>query len=215
MYRTLIPYEKISRFTTATRSVADEQLPRKAALYQLGSPPIAAKLPIVTPRRLMSKDRFQELKDLIRYNKNRETTADNETISVISTPAVSSNDTGKKRPGYYESMMTRPRHFSDAHYMNKMKPNGDNIDNSLTVTVATSHVISFFFFHFNIVSLRYTAQVTIINIRETMRVRIRCKTSVFGLFFFDYHNQSRGEFEICVRQLFYWTTRSPHTRLNG
>lgn len=145
MYRPMIPYEKITRFTTTTRSVADEQLPRKAALYQLGSPPIAGKLPILLPRRPMSKHRFQELKDLIRYNKEKESTVDGETVSVISTPAVSSNDTGKKRPGYYESIMMRPRHFSDGHYMNKMKPNGDIIDDSLSVTVAPSHVISFFF----------------------------------------------------------------------
>lgn len=141
-----MPYEKIARLTTTTRSIVDDQLPRKAAnLFRLGFPPTASKLPIVTPMRATSKDRFRELKDLMRHHKVRETggVKVDETFSVASSPTFSSNGTGKKRPGYYESMMTRPRHFSQGHYMNMMKPNSEDIDNSLTVTAATPHVINF------------------------------------------------------------------------
>ncbi|VVC27157.1 Hypothetical protein CINCED_3A012042 [Cinara cedri] len=145
MYRQLMPYEKIARMTTTTRSIVDDPLPRKATkLFRLDYPPSTNKLPI----RPTSKDKFRELKDLMRHDKAMGTGVDNngEAFAVISTPKISSNDTGKKRPGYYESMMTRPRHFSQVHHMNKFKPSHEEINNSLAATIPVPHVIIVLFF---------------------------------------------------------------------
>jgi len=113
----------------------DDQLTRKANLFRLGYHPLT-KIPVIM--RLTAKDRFQELKELMRHEKTNNYQpgdSDDDPFSIvpITAAAVTSNGTaGKKRPGY-ESLMSRPRHFSQGHYMN-MKPNGEHIDNTVTVT---------------------------------------------------------------------------------
>jgi len=114
----------------------DDQLTRKANLFRLGYHPLT-KIPVIAMR-LTAKDRFQELKKLMRHQKtNNYDTGDSSddlfSVVPITAEAVTSNGTlGKKRPGY-ESLMSRPRHFSQGHYMN-VKPNGEQIDNTATVT---------------------------------------------------------------------------------
>jgi len=114
----------------------DDQLTRKAILFRLGYHPLT-KIPVIAMR-LTAKDRFQELKELMRHEKsNNYPTGDNEdeqfSVVPITAASVTSNGTaGKKRPGY-ESLMSRPRHFSQGHYMN-VKPNGEEIENTATVT---------------------------------------------------------------------------------
>ncbi|XP_025207316.1 uncharacterized protein LOC112603105 isoform X3 [Melanaphis sacchari] len=125
VYRQLRPFEKIARLTTTTRAIMDDQLTRKANLFRLGYHPLT-KIPVIAMR-LTAKDRFQELKELMRHEKsNNYPTGDAEDEPFSSVPitaaSVTSNGTaGKKRPGY-ESLMSRPRHFSQGHYMN-VKPN--------------------------------------------------------------------------------------------
>jgi len=114
----------------------DDQLTRKANLFRLGYQPIT-KIPVIAMR-LTAKDRFQELKELMRHQKtNNYQTGDNNddpfSVVPITAAAVTSNGTvGKKRPGY-ESLMSRPRHFSQGHYMN-VRPSGEQIDDTATVT---------------------------------------------------------------------------------
>lgn len=110
----------------------DDQLTRKANLFRLGFP--ITKIPMMSMH-LTSKDRFQELKDIMRHNKLKDYQTEvneNDTFSVIPLAAITSNDTGKKRPDY-ETLMSRPRHFSQGHYMN-VKSDSDVID--LTATVS-------------------------------------------------------------------------------
>lgn len=87
--------------------------------------------------RLMTKDRFRELKELIRHEKAKDyQTGNNEIDTYSDTPitnTVTSNVTGKKRPGY-DTLMSRPRHFSQGRYMN-VKPTNQEIDDNLTATV--------------------------------------------------------------------------------
>lgn len=88
--------------------------------------------------RLTAKDRFRELKELIRHEKAKDyrQTGNNEinTYSDMQTTnAITSNVTGKKRPGY-ETLMSRPRHFSQGRYMN-VKPANQEIDDNLAATV--------------------------------------------------------------------------------
>lgn len=134
IFRQLRPFEKIARMTTTTRAIMDDQLTRKANLFRLGYHPLT-KIPVIAMR-LTAKDRFQELKELMRHEKtNNYQDGDDDPFSVvpITAAAVTSNGTaGKKRPGY-ESLMSRPRHFSQGHYMN-VKPNGEQIDVTATVT---------------------------------------------------------------------------------
>ncbi|XP_060859966.1 uncharacterized protein LOC132937152 [Metopolophium dirhodum] len=136
IYRQLRPFEKIARLTTTTRAIMDDQLTRKANLFRLGYHPLT-KIPVIAMR-LTAKDRFQELKELMRHEKTNNYQpgdSDDDPFSIvpITAAAVTSNGTaGKKRPGY-ESLMSRPRHFSQGHYMN-MKPNGERIDSTVTVT---------------------------------------------------------------------------------
>lgn len=85
--------------------------------------------------RLTSKDRFQELKDIMRHEKSKDYQTgmnEDDTFSVIPLTSITSNDTGKKRPGY-ETLMSRPRHFSQGHYMN-VKSNSDVIELAATVS---------------------------------------------------------------------------------
>jgi len=132
----------------------DEQLSRKANLFRLGYP--VTKIPVQISMRLTTKDRFQELKEMVRHEKAKNyrhrTAADNgedgtfsvmpiaaaATAAAASATSTSIDDPGKKRPGY-ESLMSRPRHFSQGHYMN-MKPNGgdkqQNVNDGLTATVS-------------------------------------------------------------------------------
>lgn len=120
----------------------DDQLSRKANLFRLGYP--ITKIPVISMR-LTAKDRFQELKDLVRHEKTKDyQSGDNEdgTFSVVPITPVTSNDTGKKRPGY-ETLMSRPRHFSQGHYMN-VKPTSEEIDDSLIATVSPQVIIIFF-----------------------------------------------------------------------
>lgn len=133
-YRQLRPFEKIARLTTTTRAILDDQLTRKANLFRLGYP--IAKIPLISMR-LTAKDRFQELKQLMRHEKSKDYQNDdneNETFSVVPITTITSNETGKKRPGY-DTLMSRPRHFSQGHYMN-MKPNIEEIEDNLTPTVS-------------------------------------------------------------------------------
>jgi hypothetical protein len=140
IYRQLRPFEKIARLTTTTRAILDDQLTRKANLFRLGYP--LAKIPLISMR-LTAKDRFQELKQLMRHEKSKDYQNggdENETFSVVPITTITSNETGKKRPGY-ETLMSRPRHFSQGHYMN-MKPNIEEIEDNLTPTVLPQ-VLSF------------------------------------------------------------------------
>lgn len=131
IYRQLRPFEKIARLTTTTRAIMENQLPQKANLFRLGFP--ITKIPVISMR-LTAKDRFQELREIMRQEKSKDyqTGDEDDTFSIIPINAVTSNDTGKKRPGY-ETLMSRPRHFSQGHYMN-VKPNREDIDDNLTVT---------------------------------------------------------------------------------
>lgn len=144
MYRRLRPFEKIARLTTTTtRAIMENQLPpRKTNLFRLGFP--ITKIPVISMR-LTAKDRFEELKEIMRHEKAKHYRAtdddgdgdedgDGETFSVVPVAMSTSNDTGKKRPGY-ETLMSRPRHFSQGHYMN-VKPSGaDDADDNLAATV--------------------------------------------------------------------------------
>lgn len=111
----------------------DDQLARKANLFRLGYP--VSKIPI-TSMRLSAKDRFQQLKEIMRHEKSKDYPTEDiedESVPVIPIiPTIARNDTGKKRPGY-EALMSRPRHFSYGHYMN-VKPNGEDIDDKLAAT---------------------------------------------------------------------------------
>lgn len=121
----------------------DDQLSRKANLFRLGYP--ITKIPVISMR-LTAKDRFQELKDLMRHEKTKDYQsgdAEDGTFSVVPITPNTSNDTGKKRPGY-ETLMSRPRHFSQGHYMN-VKPTSEEIDDSLIATVPPQVIIRFFF----------------------------------------------------------------------
>lgn len=113
----------------------DDRLTTKANLFRLGYP--ISKIPVISMR-LTSKDRFRELKELIRHEKAKEyQTGDNDIDAYPGVPVTSSvtsrNGTGKKRPGY-ETLMSRPRHFSQGRYMN-VKPSGQEIDDNLPATV--------------------------------------------------------------------------------
>jgi len=114
----------------------DDQLTRKANLFRLGYHPLT-KIPVIAMR-LTTKDRFQELKEMMRHQKtNNYQTGDSDddqfSVVPITAAAVTSNGTAsKKRPGY-ESLMSRPRHFSQGHYMN-VRPSGEQIDNTATVS---------------------------------------------------------------------------------
>lgn len=133
VYRQLSPFEKIARLTSTTRALMDDQLTRKANLFRLGYP--ISKIPVISMR-LTPKDRFQELRELLRHEKSKYHSGDNgdEPYPMMPLTTVTSNDTGKKRPGY-ETLMSRPRHFSQGHYMN-VKPTSDEIDDNLTATVS-------------------------------------------------------------------------------
>lgn len=131
IYRQLRPFEKIARLTT--RAILGNQLTRKANLFRLGYP--IAKIPMISMR-FATKNRFKELKKLVRHEKSKDYQNgdnENETFSVVPITTVTSNETGKKRPGY-ETLMSRPRHFSQGHYMN-VKPNTEEIEDNLTSTV--------------------------------------------------------------------------------
>ncbi|KAE9525431.1 hypothetical protein AGLY_014231 [Aphis glycines] len=151
IYRQLRPFEKIARLTTTTRAIMDDQLTRKANLFRLGYHPLT-KIPVISMR-LTAKDRFQELKELMRHEKsNNYQTGDSEdeqfSVVPITSAAVTSNGTaGKKRPGY-ETLMSRPRHFSQGHYMN-VKPNGQEIDDTVTIT-PQAIIFIFYFLYCNI-----------------------------------------------------------------
>lgn len=126
----------------------DQLPPRKTNLFRLGFP--ITKIPVISMR-LTAKDRFEELKEIMRHEKAKHYRAaaaddddgdgdgdgdgdDGETFSVVPVAMSTSNDTGKKRPGY-ETLMSRPRHFSQGHYMN-VKPGGtDDVDDNLAATV--------------------------------------------------------------------------------
>lgn len=136
VYRQLSPFEKIARLTTATRAIMDNQLTRKASLFRLGYP--ITKIPIISMR-FSAKDRFQELKELIRREKVKEYQAGEngeDIFSAMPITAITSNDTGKKRPGY-ETSMSRPRHFSRMN----VKPTSENIDNNMATTVSQQVII--------------------------------------------------------------------------
>lgn len=162
-YRQLRPFDKIAHLTSATaRAVVDDQLSRKANLFRLGYP--VAKVPVHISMRLMTKDRFEELKEMVRHEKakflrHRSTTAaDNDNtfsvMPIVTSGASDDNTAGKKRPPGYESLMSRPRHFSQGHYMN-VKPNGEGnieIDGGGVITTVSAQVnvlfntfFSFFF----------------------------------------------------------------------
>lgn len=92
--------------------------------------------------RLTAKDRFQELKELIRREKIKEfQVGDNgeDMFSAMPITAITTNDTGKKRPGF-ETLMSRPRHFSQGHYMN-VKPTIKSIDDNMATTVSQQVII--------------------------------------------------------------------------
>lgn len=129
----------------------DDQMTRKANLFRLGYHPLT-KIPVIAMR-LTAKDRFQELKDLMRHEKTNNYQpgdSDDDPFSIvpITAAAVTSNGTaGKKRPGY-ESLMSRPRHFSQGHYMN-MKPNGEHIDSAVTVTPQAIIILLYKIYYYN------------------------------------------------------------------
>lgn len=134
VYRQLRPFEKIARLTTTSRAILDDQLTRKANLFRLGYP--IAKIPVISMR-LTAKDRFQELKELMRHTKSKDYQngdTENETFPDVPITTITSNETGKKRPGY-DSLMSRPRHFSQGHYMN-VKPNSEESEDNLNPTVS-------------------------------------------------------------------------------
>jgi len=128
----------------------DDQLARKTNLFRLGYHPLT-KIPVIAMR-LTAKDRFQELKDLMRHEKtNNYQDGDDDPFGVapITAAAVTSNvAAGKKRPGY-ESLMSRPRHFSQGHYMN-VKPNGEQIDVTATVTPQAIMILSHKKYYINV-----------------------------------------------------------------
>lgn len=122
----------------------EDQLPQKANLFRLGLP--MTKIPVISLR-LTAKDRFQELREIMRQEKSKDyrTGDGDETFSIVPINAITSNDTGKKRPGY-ETLMSRPRHFSQGHYMN-VKPNSEDIEQNLSATASPQVIISSLIFY--------------------------------------------------------------------
>ncbi|XP_050530200.1 uncharacterized protein LOC126899366 [Daktulosphaira vitifoliae] len=136
VYSQMRPFDKVARLSGTSRKFMDDQMSRKVNLFRLGYP--ISKMP-GSAMRLTTKDRFQELKELIRHEKakqyqssgtggNGSENTDGDSIPVIPLTDLSPNSPGNKRPGY-QTLMSHPRHFSYGQFG---KATNNKVDDKLS-----------------------------------------------------------------------------------
>ncbi|XP_050438135.1 uncharacterized protein LOC126844204 isoform X2 [Adelges cooleyi] len=142
LYAEMRPFDKVARMASLEWKQAQERAGRKPNLFRLGFP--MSKIP-GTAMRLTAKNRFQELRELIRKEKikhyrngGRNNVAADDSIPVMPLTDISPESTDNKRPGY-ETLMTRPRHFSYGQYMNA---SSNDMENKLTTASPPQIVVT-------------------------------------------------------------------------